>query len=254
VSGELERRDAGAGSGRLVEVLGRLSDSALDDAERRRLLAGLTGLLAGTARAAGARAVLSGRWLTDVVADLAPHVPVRDLLTLRDHHGGRTGDALAAELIRTAARASAGLGAAGGALAAVQYAAPPTLLAAPVQIAAETLAVVAVELKLVAELHVVYGQAPLASRSQVAATYLSAWVDKKALDPGAPMPSMGAVLGTTARRQLRNRLARRAGRNLGTLAPLLAGAIAGAELNRRETRSLGDQLAVELRARARPSR
>ena len=63
--------------------------------------------------------------------------------------------------MRNAARTTAAIGAAAGALSAVELAAPPTLLAAPVQVAAGTLAVVAVELKLLAELHVTYGRAPV---------------------------------------------------------------------------------------------
>ena len=71
------------------------------------------------------------------------------------HYGGLSGDELADALVRQASRATAGVGAAGGALAAVQHAAPPSLVVAPVQLAAETVAVVVTELKLVAELHVV---------------------------------------------------------------------------------------------------
>ena len=64
---------------------------------------------------------------------------------------------MAEAVIRSASRTSAALGAAAGALAAAELAAPPALLATPVQLAAETLAVVAVELRMVGELHEVYG-------------------------------------------------------------------------------------------------
>lgn len=242
MSGELARREE------VGELVGRLSDGALDTAERTRLLARLTGALAGGFRAAGARAALSGRWLADLVLDVAPHVPVRDLLTLREHHGGLSGDELAASLVRSACLATAGVGAAGGALAAVQHAALPTLLAAPVQLTAETLAVVAVELKLVAELHVVYGRAPVGGRGEVASAYVAAWAAKRGVDHASGVPALGVVLGAAARQQLRRRLARRLGRNVSTMAPFLAGAVAGAELNRRETRSLGTALIEELRA------
>ena len=239
--GELVRREE------VGEVVGRLADGDLDRRERGRLLAQLTGLLTGGVRAAGARAALTGRFLADVVADVAPHVPVRDLATLRAHHGGLSGDALAESLVRSAARATAGVGAAGGALAAVQHAAPPTLLAAPVQLAAETVAVVAVELKLVAELHVVHGRAPLAPAPQVAAAYLSAWASRSAVDGSGRVPDLGTVLSAAARAQVRRRVARRLARNVSTMAPLLAGAVAGAELNRRETRALGDAVRADLR-------
>lgn len=233
----------------VAELVGRLSEQDLDARERGRLLARLTAALAGGFRAAGARAALSGRWLVDLVEQVAPHVPVRDLVTLRTHHGGLSGDELAAALVRSATVATASVGAAGGALAAVQHAAPPTLLAAPVQLTAETLAVVAVELKLVAELHVVYGRAPVGTPAQVAAAYVAAWATKRGVDAPAGVPALGVVLGVAARQQLRRRLSRRLARNVTTMAPLLTGAVAGAELNRRETRSLGEAMIGELRGR-----
>ena len=241
MGGELVRREE------VGELVGRLSEAGLDRSERVGLLVRLTGLLAAGAREAGAFAALTGRWLGDLVAEVAPHVPVRDLATLRAHHDGLSGDALAEALVRTAARSTAGVGAAGGALAAVQHAAPPTLLVAPVQLTAETLAVVAVELKLVAELHVVYGRAPQGPRAQVASAYVSSWAAKRGIDPAAGLPGLSVVLGAAARQQLRRRVARRLGRNLSTLAPLMAGAVAGAELNRRETRSLGEAMVAQLR-------
>jgi hypothetical protein len=239
--GELVRRDA------VGDLVAQLSDADLNRGDRGRLLLRLGRLLASGARAAGGRAAFSGRWLADAVADVAPHVPVRDLLTLRQHHGGRSGDDLAEALITAAARTTAAIGAAGGALASAELAAPPALLATPVQLAAETLAVIAVELKLVAELHVVYGRAPLGSRGQVATRYLVSWITKRGIDLDSDAPSVATVLGTAARAQLRSRVLRRLGRNVTTLAPFLAGAVAGAELNRRETRTLGEKLRTDLR-------
>ncbi len=232
------------------ELLGRLTAEDLDGRERGRLLVALTRALAGVVRAAGTRAALSGRLLADLLVDeVAPRVAVRDLLTLRSHHHGLSGDDLAEALIKNASVVTAGLGGAAGALAAVEFAAPPTLLAAPVQLVAETLAIAAVEVKLVAELHIVYSRAPQGTPGQLAVSYLTSWAAKRGLDPRAGGPSLSAVLSSTARQQLRQRLVRRLGRNLSTFAPFLAGAVAGAELNRRETRSLGDALARDLRPR-----
>ena len=242
MSGELVRREE------VGELVGRLSDSGLDGRERGRLLARLAALLAGGARAAGAKAALPGRYLADVVAELAPSVQVRDLPTLRAQHGGLTGDELADALVRSAALATAGVGAAGGALAAVQHAAPPSLLVAPVQLAAETVAVVATELKLVAELHVVYGRAPLGPAPDLAAAYLHSWASRTPVALGTT-PDLAVVLSAAARLQLRRRVTRRLARNVSTMAPFLAGAVAGAELNRRETRSLAEQLIEALRRR-----
>jgi hypothetical protein len=243
MAGELERRVE------VAEVVDRLSDGDLDGRERGRLLARLTRLLTGGVRAAGARAALSGRYLADLVTQVAPSVVVRDLAALRADHGGLSGEELADALVRQATLATAGVGAAGGALAAVQHAAPPSLVVAPVQLAAETVAVVVTELKLVAELHVAYGRAPVAPGPELAAAYLHAWATRTPADPSGDVPDLGTVLGAAARQQLRRRVARRLARNATTMAPFLTGALAGAELNRRETRALAEQLRRGLRRR-----
>jgi hypothetical protein len=118
-----------------------------------------------------------------------------------------------------------------------------------VLLGAATLVVVAVELKLVAELHVVHGRAPVGTRGQVTVAYLTAWAGRRAVPAsGAPSrPELAAALTTAIRQQLRQRVVRRLGRNLTALVPFLAGAVAGAELNRRETRGLGEAVLKDLR-------
>lgn len=231
------------------EIVERLSAEDVGAPERGRLIARLAAALAAGARAAGGRALLSGRALADAVADLAPYVQVRDLAGLRAAYPGLQGDALADALITAASRTTAGIGAAGGALSAVQLAAPPSLLATPLQLAAETVAIVLVEVRLVAELHVVHGMAVRGLPAEQAAAYLASWVSRQGIDLASPVPGLTAVVKTAARSQLRSRIVRRFGRNLSTLAPFLAGAVAGAELNRRETRALGEALREDLRRR-----
>ena len=241
MSGELVPRE-------VRDLVRQLSDDGLDTAARAGLLRRLVGALGLWLRDAGARAAATGAALaqlvTDLLADASPQLPVRDLPELRAAYGGLSGDELAEALITDAARTTAAIGAAGGALSSARA----TVLAVPVQLAAETAAVVAVELKLVAELHLVYGRRPAGPPGQVAAGYLRAWADTRGLDVSAGPPSMATVLGTAGRQQLRSRLLRRMGR-LSTRAPFLAGAAAGAELNRRETRRLGEELVARLRRR-----
>jgi hypothetical protein len=64
-----------------------------------------------------------------------------------------------------------------------------------------------------------------------------------------PGVGVGAVLGTAARKELREMLLRRFGRNLTTLGPFLTGAAVASYLNRRATRRLGDRLGDDLRTR-----
>jgi hypothetical protein len=221
----------------LPGVVARLAD---DEPLDRRTRAGLVGRLA---------VLMAGqsRRLVDVVIEVAPHIPIRDLQTLRAHHRGLSGDALAETLIASATRVTGAIGAAGGLLSTVEMAAPPLLLSAPVQVAAETLAVVAVELKLVAELHEVYGRAPVGTPAVRAAAYLGAWARRRGIDPLTGGPGLTGVISGAARRELRQRLLRRAGRNVTTVVPFLAGAVAGAALNQRETRRLGEQVTKDLR-------
>lgn len=223
----------------LGKVVARLTD---DEPLDRRTRAGLVGRLAAL--------LASGRRrFVDVVIDVAPHLPVRDRTTLRAHHGGLDDDAIAQLLIATATRLTGGIGAAGGMLSTIEMAAPPFFLTAPAQVAAETLAVVAVEVKLVAELHELYGRAPVGSASMRATAFLSAWATRRGIDPFAPSPGLTDVLSGAARRRLRDRLLRRAGRNMATVVPFLAGAVAGASLNQRETRRLGERIVSDLRRR-----
>jgi hypothetical protein len=191
-------------------------------------------------------AVASGQWLTDQVIELAPHVPVRDYQTLREHHDNKLGNELAHSLVESAARATAAIGAAGGALSAVEFTALPLLLSSPVQVAAETIAVVGIELKLVAELHEVYGRPATGTPSVRTAAYLGAWTRRRGLDPFEPGQSLGGVLTGTARRELRRRVVRRAGENASSVLPFMAGVVTGATLNSRETKRLGAAIIADL--------
>jgi hypothetical protein len=223
----------------LGRIVARLTD---DEPLDRRTRAGLVGRLA-------VLMAVQSRRLVDAVIDVVPHIPIRDRSTLRAHHPGLDDDELAAALVGTATRVTSAIGAAGGLLSTVEMAAPPALLSAPIQIAAETLAVVAVEVKLIAELHEVYDRAPTGTPAVRAAAYLGAWARRRGIDPVSGGSGLTSVISGAARRELRQRLLRRAGRNVATVVPFLAGAVAGAALNQRETRKLGDRILADLRRR-----
>ena len=251
MSEQPETSDQGPGR-RIGELVARVTGEAGDDEASRRQRAKDVGQLAkaltASARAAGRASVLGGGWLVDLLLDVAPRIPVRNAETLRAQHPGLPDDDLAEALISGAAKTTAAVGAAGGALSTMHMAAPPTLLTVPVQIAAETLLVAAAEVKLLAELHEVYGVPATGSTRARAQAYLMSWSERRGLDPFSTS-GLRFALGAQAKRQLRNRLVRRAGRNLTTLGPLLSGAVAGSVVNHRETRRLGDQVRTDLRAR-----
>jgi hypothetical protein len=237
--------------GRVGALVARLVGSdldRLDGGSRKRDLGRLTRSLVVSARGAGRASVLGGRWLTDLLIDVAPRIPLRDQATLQAQHPGLSPDDLAQTIISGAAKATAAVGAAGGALAAVEFAAPPTLLSAPAQIAAETLLVAAIEVKLIAELHEVYGVAATGTGRARATAYLASWTNRRGLDPLDP-GSLRLTLGAPAKVALRRRLIRRAGRNLTTMGPLMSGAVAGSVINHRETRNVGEQVRADLRRR-----
>jgi hypothetical protein len=218
--------------------------------DRERALAALLPVLIRSARQSGLRAVAAGRWLADLVQEVAPRLPVRDAEALRRQYPGLTDVEVAERLIRNATKTTAALGAAAGGLAAVEFFSPPALLAAPIQLAAEILTVTAVELKMVAELHEILGYPAHGSVTDRAGLYLMSWVHRRAVSQQAGAIGIGSVLGVAAKRELRSQLLRRLGRSTTSLAPFLAGAAAGAEVNRRATRALGQALLSELRGRA----
>ena len=184
----------------------------------------------------------TGEFLTGQVLEMAPKVPIRNLSTLQAQYPGRDTEELASQLVRGAARASAGVGAAVGVAAVV-----PFLPTAPVELTVETLALVAIELKLIAELHEVYGVSVPGSAPERMIAYVGAWTNRR----GVRITSGGLalVLGSQMRRKLERRLITRAGKSTLSLAPLLTGSVAGAMIDHRETRRLGTLVRDDLRKR-----
>ncbi|MEU1242589.1 hypothetical protein ABZ388_19750 [Micromonospora parva] len=243
------------GASDLGATVAALTADDIEPARRRQLLTRMV----GQARARGISDLFKPRaavrWMVDTVAEIAPHVPVRDLDTLRRHFPGLDDGAIADRLVRNASRTTAAIGAAGGGVAAVEWTVAPTLLSAPVLLAAETVAVVAVELKLVGELHELHGVALPDAGTQRAVALVHSWATQRGVNPMVPGVGVGAVLGTAARKELREMLLRRFGRNLTTLGPFLTGAAVASFLNRRATQQMAEQLQLDLRRRgiARPA-
>ncbi|MDZ5443209.1 hypothetical protein U2F26_10760 [Micromonospora sp. 4G57] len=231
----------------LGATVAALTADDLAPAKRRQLLTRLVGQARARGLADLFKPKAAVRWMVDTVAEVAPHVPIRDLATLRRHFPGLDDEELAERLVRNAARATAGVGAAGGGVAAVEWVVTPTLLSAPVLLAAETVTVVAIELKLIGELHEVHRVPLPTGGTQRAVALVQAWAGQRGINPMMPGVGVSAALGTAARRELQNTLLKRFGRNLTTLGPFLTGAAVASYLNRRATRNLAEQLRRDLR-------
>jgi hypothetical protein len=201
---------------------------------------------AGNARrgaGSAGRGVTSGlNWLSRQVVAMGPRLKIRDQATLRARFPGRSDDEIAGLLVERAARATATVGGATGAWAAL-----PAVPAFPAEVAAETLAVVGIEIKLVAELHEIYGMPATGSATDRARSYVGSWASRR----GVYQVDGGLLLiaGSPLARQLTRRLAGRVRRSVFSLSPLLTGAVAGALLNRRETKRFGRQIRDDLRQR-----
>jgi hypothetical protein len=230
VAVELSEQEQPPDPRRLVRALRRVGRSAARVAGSARHGAGTAGR--------GAASLLN--WLTAQIIAMGPRLRIRDQATLRAQFPGRSDEEIGELLIDHAARASMAVGGATGAWAAL-----PVLPAFPVEVAAETLAVVGIELKLVAELHEAYGAPATGNAAERARAYLAAWAHRGGVYaiPGGLL----LVAGTPLARQVRRRLMARVRRSTFSLAPLFTGAIAGSMLNRRETRRLGRDIVADLR-------
>ena len=231
----------------LGKTVAALTADDIEPAGRRKLLGHLVNDIRRRGFGQMFRPRSAVRWMADVVGDVAPHVPVRDRETLLRHFPGLDDDEMAERLIRNAARTTAGIGAAGGSVASLEWVATPTLLSAPVLLAAETIGVVAVEMKLIGELHEVYRRPVTGTAGHRAIALIQAWSGQRGVNPLVPGVGVATVLGTAARKELQGMLLRRFGRNLTTMGPLLTGAAVAGFLNRRATKNLGQHIRADLK-------
>ncbi|MFF4424423.1 hypothetical protein ACFY04_27200 [Streptomyces sp. NPDC001549] len=186
----------------------------------------------------------AAQYVTDRIIENAPRVPVRDLATLRAQFPGLGPEQLAEKLVSGACAATSTVGAGIGAAAMLPV--PPAM---PAELAAEITAVAAIELKLIAELHEVYGRRPHGGLKERSLAYLTAWTEERGVDLTKPT-TLNAALGGQMKRELRQQIMKRMFRSLPNLMPFMVGAAVGAVMNRRDTRKLAEKVRGDLRRRA----
>lgn len=214
-----------------------------------RQLRPLVGALGRSARRAGIRSIANGRWMTSVVLEVLPKLPIRSEETLRSQHGV-SGAALADVLVLNASRASATVGAAMGALAGGAEATGAGIVTLPIPVVLDAVLTALIEMKLIAELHEALGR-PIPGRGSARAVRLAqAWAAGRGISTETVLSGGTVLLSGTARRELariiRRKLIRRAGRSLSALAPVLAGSLAAAAINRRGTLKLAASVRADL--------
>ncbi|MGW2649161.1 hypothetical protein ACWC2T_30640 [Streptomyces sp. NPDC001393] len=193
------------------------------------------------ARRGGSRARAGLAHLADRIIEIAPRVPVRDLATLRRQFPGLGPEGLADKLVAGAAAGTSTVGAGIGAAAMLPV--PPAM---PTELAAEITGVAAIELKLIAELHEVYGVRPPGNLKTRSTAYLSSWSGERGIDVMKPS-TYDAALGVRMKRELRQQIMKRMVRNLPNLMPFMVGAAVGAVMNRRDTKKLAAHVRADLR-------
>lgn len=207
---------------------------------RRRVEAVRNGVKRGVTRS-GVRARAGLAYVTDRIIDIAPRVPVRDLATLRGQFPGLGPEEIADKLVAGAAAATSTVGAGIGAAAMLPV--PPAM---PTELAAEITAVAAIELKLIAELHEVYGLRPQGNLKERSTAYLHSWSGERGIDVAKPM-TINAALGGQMKRELRQQIMKRTVRDLPNLMPFMVGAAVGAVMNRRDTKRVAGHIRKDLR-------
>ncbi|MFI1331993.1 hypothetical protein ACH4U7_17970 [Streptomyces sp. NPDC020845] len=214
--------------------------------ERGRL-ASLAAAVGRGARKGGERARAGVYAVADRIVANAPRIPVRDLAALRKQFPGLGPEEIADKLVAGAANGTSTVGAGVG--AAAMLPAPPAM---PTELAAEIIGVASIEIKLIAELHEVYGVRAPGTGRQRAIAYLGSWAEERGIDAAAVPASVNAALGVQAKRELRQQVLKRSFRNLPNLAPFMIGATVGAAMNRRDTKKLARKIRKDLRARQVP--
>jgi hypothetical protein len=188
-----------------------------------------------------------GAVLGDLLAAAAPRLPVRDAAGLRAAHPGASDAEIADALVARAARLTAGIGAATGGFAAAHWFAPPSLLAVPLELGAETVLTAAVEVVLIGELHELHGRPAQGDARARGSAYLSSWSAQRSVQRAA---GLGSLLGVAGMRGLQRQVGRRLLRSVPAAAPLLLGAALAGRSNRRATETLAGRVLRDLRGGA----
>ncbi|WP_406441865.1 hypothetical protein OHB14_22780 [Streptomyces sp. NBC_01613] len=243
-SGTTPGNTGSTGSASLEPAVGRDDLPALSQTPApvaRRRVAVIRDKAREGVRKGGSAARAGLAYLADRIIENAPRIPVRDLAALRRQFPGLGPEQLADKLVAGAAAATSTVGAGIGAAAMLPV--PPAM---PTELAAEITGVAAIELKLIAELHEVYGVRPAGNLKQRSTAYLNSWSGERGIDVTKPS-TVSSALNGHMKRELRQQIMKRTVRDLPNLMPFMVGAAVGAVMNRRDTKKLAARIRKDLR-------
>jgi hypothetical protein len=189
----------------------------------------------------------SGALISDLLAAVAPRLPIRDAARLREAYPGMSDGEIADALVARAARVTSRIGQAVGGLSAAHWFAPASLLALPIELGAEIVLVAGVEVVLIGELHELHGLPAAGDARARAAAYLASWSGQRSVDR-AGTAGLGSLLGTAGMRALSKRVNRKMAGAVPGAAPFLIGAAVAGRGNRRATEMLAEGVLADLRA------
>lgn len=208
------------------------------------------------ASAPGSAGQRSSRWapqmvsvarMREIARSIAPRLPIRDHPTLVRHLNTDDIERMADLLVRNASSATAVAGTVGGVFVLPARSGPALIAAIPIRVAAETLVVAMIELKLIGELHEVYGRPLAGTTSQRGTTALKLWASHRGIhifDTGGLVATLSQMARTPTTRRA---AAAMSGKAMGRKGLRLGAGVAGAVDNRRATVLLGDRVRAELR-------
>jgi hypothetical protein len=184
-----------------------------------------------------ARFAAARRRATDRLLTTLPSTRARSYDELRARYPDSTPDQVAEKLVSSATRASAVVGAATG-----TWALLPLVPALPLDVAGNSLAIAAIEVRLIAELHQAYAVPDPDEPTGGTVAALAGWGEKRRalIAPGSVALAVSSPL--------RGGLLRILGRRTLSPAAVAAGAAGSALLNGYQTRRLGRAVIADLRS------
>lgn len=191
------------------------------------------------------KAFTSGAFVSSTLLETISQMKVRTGEELTQKYPDLSPRETAEVLIREAARTTLLLGGAAGAVSSAGALAPPLWVTLPLGPLAATLTTSLVELRLVREIHAIYG-IPLDSSPQGMRKLFSSWASGKSSERPENLTEWKDTTQDAFTRLVQRQVLTRLARSVSSLAPMFIGAALGGALAHSGTQRLGENLLTSL--------